>query len=91
MPCFCHSDGSALFPCVKKGWQPLTELAASAIALMFDVEVAVAIACAAAWVELLQASEGRSAKHADVEGVAVARTTPDPLWPAFAPNPPFLL
>jgi hypothetical protein len=64
----------------------MTELAASAIALMFDVEVAVAIACASAWFEFLQASEGRSAKQADVEGAATARTTPDPLWPAFAPN-----
>jgi hypothetical protein len=64
----------------------MTELAASAIALMFDVEVAVAIACASAWFEFLQASEGRSAKQADVEGAAMARTTPDPLWPAFAPN-----
>jgi hypothetical protein len=74
----------------QDGWQPMTELAASAIALMFDVELAVAIACAAAWFELRQASEGRSAKQADVGGVATART-PEPHWRAFALNPPFPL
>jgi hypothetical protein len=68
----------------------MTELAASAMALMFDVELAVAIACAAAWFELRRA-EGQSAKQADLGEVATARTTPEPLWPAFALNPPLLL
>jgi hypothetical protein len=69
----------------------MTELAASAIALMFDVEVAVAIACAAAWFELLQASEGRSAKQTDVEGVAMARTAPDPPLARVRSEPSFPL
>jgi hypothetical protein len=67
----------------------MTELAASAIALMLDFELAVAIACAAAWFELREASEGRSAKQADVGGAATAQTTPEPRRPAFALNSPF--
>jgi hypothetical protein len=39
----------------------MTELAASAIALMLTVELAVAIACVTAWFELQRASKGRSA------------------------------
>jgi len=55
----------------------MTELAASAIALMLDVELAVAIACAAAWFELRQKGEGRPAKQVDVGGVFTARTIPE--------------
>jgi hypothetical protein len=58
----------------------MTELAASAIALMLTIELAVAIACMAAWFELQRASEGGSAKQAD--GVAGART-PEPRWLPF--------
>jgi hypothetical protein len=58
--------------------------------LMLDVELAVAIACVAACFELRRA-EGQSAKQADTGEVATARTTSEPLWPAFALNPPFLL
>jgi hypothetical protein len=36
----------------------MTELAASAIALMLTIELAVAIACVTAWFELQRASEG---------------------------------
>jgi hypothetical protein len=68
----------------------MTELAASAIALMLDVELAVAIACAAKWFQLRQASEGRSARQAEAGGAATARATPEHLWPALALNPPFL-
>jgi hypothetical protein len=59
----------------------MAELAASAIALMLTVELAVAIACVTAWFELQRASEGPSSKQAD--GVAVART-PEPRRLAFA-------
>jgi len=85
LPCFCHSDRSARFPDVTTNGDLMTELAASAIALMLTIELAVAIACVAAWFELQRASEGRSAKQAD--GVAVART-PEPRWLAFAATLP---
>jgi hypothetical protein len=68
----------------------MTELAASAIALMLDVELAVAIACAAKWFELRRARERRSARQAEAGGVAMARATPEHLWPTLALNPPFL-
>jgi len=68
----------------------MTELAASAIALMLDVEVAVAIACAAKWFQLRQASEARSARQAEAGGVTTTRATPEHLWPALVLNPPFL-
>ena len=68
----------------------MTELAASAIALMLDVELAVAIACAAKWFELRQASQGRSARQVEAGGVTTARASPEHLWPALALNPPFL-
>ena len=67
----------------------MTELAASAIALMLDVELAVAIACAAKWLKLREAREGRSAEQAEASGAATARATPEPLWPTLALNPPF--
>ena len=85
LPCFCHSDGSARFPTVTTNGDLMTELAASAIALMLTIELAVAIACVAAWFELQRASEGRSAKQAD--GVAAART-PEARWLAFAATLP---
>jgi hypothetical protein len=85
LPCFRHSYGSARFPSVTTNDNLMTELAASAIALMLTIELAVAIACVAAWFELQRASEGRSAKQA--HGVAAART-PAPRWPAFAATLP---
>jgi hypothetical protein len=85
LPCFCHSFGSALFPSVTTDDNLMTELAASVIALMLTIELAVAIACVAAWFELQRASEGRSAKQA--HRVAAART-PEPRWPAFAATLP---
>jgi len=81
LPCFCHSYRSARFPDVTTNGDLMTELAASAIALMLTIELAVAIACVTAWLELQRASKGRSVKQAD--GVAVART-PEPRWLAFA-------
>jgi hypothetical protein len=68
----------------------MTELAASAIALMLDVELAVAIACAAKWFQLRQASEGRSARQAEAGGATTTRATPEHPWPALVLNPPFL-
>jgi hypothetical protein len=68
----------------------MTELAASAIALMLDVELAVAIACAVKWFQLRQASQERSARQAEAGGVATARANAEHLWPALALNPPFL-
>jgi hypothetical protein len=55
----------------------MTELAASAIALMLDVELAVAIACAAKWFELRRARERRSARQAEAGGW---------LWPGLLQN-----
>jgi hypothetical protein len=56
----------------------MTELAAGAIALMLDLRWRSHVWCVAAWFELRQASEERSAKQADVGGAATAQSSPEP-------------